>query len=145
MFRGEVNTHPIQLLVNYWEISPSRMGPHLDDLLCKGATHMASFVPWHVVETDISHRLFKFLQAAAQRKMTVSLIVSPELGIHYTNSGLPKDFVTKKENTAIDSKGAAVLSHLPPNSFQVPSLFSVDFSKRYYSFLSRVDTLMGDF
>ncbi|MEK6578408.1 MAG: hypothetical protein AABZ55_04210 [Bdellovibrionota bacterium] len=106
---------------------------------------MASFVPWHVVETDISHRLFKFLQAAAQRKMTVSLIVSPELGIHYTNSGLPKDFVTKKENTAIDSKGAAVLSHLPPNSFQVPSLFSVDFSKRYYSFLSRVDTLMADF
>lgn len=145
---GDVNLHPIQLLVNYWEIRPSLMGERLDEVLRNGVSHIATFVPWQAVESDISHLLVRFLQAAAERRMTVSLIVTPEVGIHYPNSGLPKDVVSKADakgdHTAQHFQQGPIAVQLPPNGFQLPSFFSQDFTKRYTSFLSRMDTLLAD-
>lgn len=145
MIGGEVNSYPIQLLVNYWEICPSLMGARLDEFLRSGIRHLASYVPWQVVESDISHSLFRFLQAASERKMSVALILTPEVGIHYPNSGLPKDLLSKSENMAQHSQRGQVTVNLPPNIFSLPSLFAQDFTKRYYSFLSRMDSLLADF
>ncbi|MGZ3697574.1 MAG: hypothetical protein ACXVCH_05730 [Bdellovibrionota bacterium] len=131
-------------MINYWEIRPSKMGSHLDRLLRQGVTSIATFIPWQAVESDISHTLTKFLQAASERKMTVSLILTPEVGVHFPNSGLPKDVISRKDNRAISPENGPIAVHLPPNSFSVPSLFAPEFTKRYYSFLSRIDNLLAD-
>lgn len=145
MVGGEGNSYPIQLLVNYWEIRPSLMGARLDELRRRGVTHIATFVPWQAVESDISHSLTRFLLAATDRKMTLSLILTPEVGVHYGYSGLPKDVITRAENLAQHADKGQVPAHLPPNSFALPSLLAPEFTKRYTSFLSRMDTLLGDF
>ncbi len=144
MVRGELNPHPIQLLVNYWEIQPSMMGARLDELLRNGVTNLTSFVPWQAVESDISHTLTRFLQALAERKMTVSLILTPEVGVHYLNSGLPKDLFSKAENTAKNVQSQPVVIGLPPNAFALPSLMAPEYTKRYHNFLSRMDNLLAD-
>lgn len=144
MLGGELNPSPIQLLVNYWEIHPHLVGSRLDDLVRKGVTHIVSFVPWQAVETDISQTLPRFLEAVSERRMTISLILSPEVGVHFSNSGLPKDVLAKPENLARNFKNGQVLSTAPPNLFALPSLYAPEFSKRYYNFLSRMDGVFSD-
>lgn len=144
MTLGEGNQHPIQLVVNYWEIHPGQMGDRLNQLLGRGVNHVVSFVPWQAVESDISHRLLKFLQAAADRKISVSLILSPEVGVHYPHSGLPKDLVGKTEAMASHVNGGPVCVQMPPNSFALPSLLAQEFAKRYFSFISRMDGFFAD-
>ena len=147
---AEHNPHPIQILFNYWEIRPALIGARLDELIRQGITHITTFVPWQAVESDISHTLVRFLQAVSDRKMTVDLILTPEVGVHYPNSGLPKDLMGAKsraqsaENIATHVGGASIDVTLPPNGFRSPSLFSPEFTKRYYSFLSRMDSLLAD-
>ncbi len=138
----------IQLLVNYWEIrsSPknSLIGAKLDQLADRGVSQIATFVPWQAVESDISHMLVRFLQAIAERKMKVSLILSPEVGVHYPNSGIPKDIFSRAGGQAKNVGGQDCYSCLPPNAFALPSLLSPDFSKRYHNFLSRMDGLLAE-
>jgi hypothetical protein len=145
---AELNQHPIQILFNYWEIRPTLIGARLDEFIRQGVTHIATFVPWQAVESDISHTLVRFLQAVADRKMTVDLILTPEVGVHYPNSGLPKDLMGAKaagnDNLATHSGGGQIAVTLPPNGFALPSLFSQEFTKRYYSFLSRMDGMLAD-
>jgi hypothetical protein len=144
MLGGDVNLYPILLLVNYWEIRPSRIGTRLDELLRRGITQFATFVPWQAAESDISNQLARVLQAAADREMRVYLILSPEVGVHYPNSGFPKDLISKPENRAQHGQSGPVTTYFPPNSFHLPSLFAPDFQKRYYSFLSRMDGVLSD-
>ncbi len=143
MLGGDVNPYSIVLLVNYWEIRPSQMSARLDELLKRGVRQLATFVPWQAVESDISHTLIRFLQAIADRHMTVLLILSPEVGVHYPHSGLPKDVISRKENMAEHCQSGQITVNLPPNSFTLPSLFASDFNKRYYSFLGRMDGLFS--
>jgi len=145
MVGDEVNSYPIQLLVNYWEIRPSRMGEHLDRLLRQGVSRIATFVPWQAVESDISHSLMRFLMATSERKMPLSLILTPEVGVHYQFSGLPKDIIHRTENKAQHARKGPVTVNLPPNQFSLPSLMAPEFLKRYYSFLARMDNLLADF
>src|SRR4051812_20613826 len=142
--RGVVNLHPVQLPINYWEPRPSAVGAKLDELLRLGVHHVATFVPWQAAESDISHTLTRFLQAVSDRRMTVSLILSPEVGIHYPNSGLPKDVISREANMAKHCHSGPVLVNLPPNAYSLPSFFAPEFAKRYYSFLSRMDSLFAD-
>src|SRR6478672_4792632 len=104
MISSDNNSYPILLLVNYWELHPSLIGTRLNELLKRGFSHFATFVPWQATESDISHTLTRLLQAVSERRMSVSLILSPELGMHYANSGLPKDVVSNKDNTAHHSQ-----------------------------------------
>lgn len=150
MVGGQINRHssssvasfPIQLLVNYWEINPAQMGSRLDQLLASGITHVVTFVPWQALEADISHSLPRFIQALSERKMTVSLIVTPELGVHFASSGLPKDVMNRSDASAQHFQKGPVQVSLAPNSFHLPSLLSAEFTKRYHSFLSRIDNLL---
>ncbi|MDR3606476.1 MAG: hypothetical protein P4M08_03745 [Oligoflexia bacterium] len=121
------------------------IGNRLDELLLSGVRHVTSFLPWQALESDISHTLVRFLQGISERNMTVSLIVSPEVGIHYPNSGLPKDILGKTEAAAQSIERGPIVIGLPPNQFAIPSLLSSDFTKRYYSFIARVDSLLADF
>lgn len=145
MLGGEANSYPIQLLVNYWEIRPSMIGVRLDELIRQGISHIATFVPWQVVESDISHSLTRLLLAASEKKVTVSLILTPEVGVHFPFSGLPKDIVLRQEIMAKHSENGSVMANLPPNRFALPSVSAPEFTKRYYSFLARMDGLLADF
>ncbi|MBC7691646.1 MAG: DUF4350 domain-containing protein [Methylotenera sp.] len=116
----------------------------MNSLLRMGVTHVATFIPWQAVESDISHTLVRFLQAVSERKMTALLILTPEVGVHYANSGLPKDIFNKPENTAKHPGDGPVPVSLPPNAFTLPSLSSPEFTKRYHNFLSRMDTILAD-
>jgi len=145
MVGGEANSYPIQLLVNYWEIRPSLIGARLDELIRQGVSHIATFVPWQVVEADISHALTRLLLAASEKKMTVSLILTPEVGVHFPFSGLPKDIVSRQEILAKHSEDGPVMANLPPNRFALPSISAPEFTKRYSSFLARMDSLLADF
>lgn len=147
MTGGEVNPYPILVLVNYWEIRANRFGQRLDELLKSGINQFGAFVPWQAVESDVTHTLTRFLQAVSARRMTVHLILSPELGIHYPNSGIPKDIVSKPENISFhyqSGQSGKIVVNLPPNSFALPSVFAPEFSKRYFSFLSRLDSYFTD-
>jgi hypothetical protein len=145
----EHNPHPVQILFNYWEARPTLIGARLDGLIRNGITHVTTFVPWQVVESDITHTLVRFLQAIADRKMAVDLILTPELGVHFPNSGLPKDLMAAKgptgnDNLASHAAGGQIDVALPPNGFALPSLFSPELSKRYSSFMSRMDSMLAD-
>lgn len=148
-FGGWDHAQSIQLLVNYWEVAPASMGKYLDALMRRGASAVTAFVPWQVFESDISHGLSRFLQAAAERHLPVSLVVTPELGVHYTNSGIPKDLLSNPENFARhraagpEGKDDAVLSSLPPNVFALPSLYAPDIQKRYQNFLSKFQAFLA--
>ncbi len=144
MVGEDVNPYPIMLLVNYWELKPSAMKFRLGELLKSGITQVAAFVPWQAAESDISQTLARFLQAAAEKRMQVFLILTPELGVHYPYSGLPRDMISKKENMAQHCQSASIAVALPPHSFALPSFFSPEFSKRYYSFLGRMDVFFSD-
>ena len=41
--------------------------------------------------------LLHFLQAASEHKIEVSLIATPDMGIHFPGCGLPKDLMQDKE------------------------------------------------
>src|SRR4051794_13708672 len=128
MMGGDVNPYPILLLVNYWEMRPSKMGVKLDELQRKGVQQFAALIPWQAVEADISHTLTRFLQAASERRMKVFLILSPEVGVHYPNSGLPKDVISRKENMALHCQNGKLVVNLPPNTFTLPSHFAPEFN-----------------
>ncbi|MGK5083360.1 hypothetical protein WDW37_08630 [Bdellovibrionota bacterium FG-1] len=147
MNNAERNQHPIQILFNYWEVRPTCVGARLDEFIRHGVTHISTFVPWQAVESDIAHTLVRFLQSVSERKMTVNLILTPEVGIHYAHSGLPKDVMSRAigaDTWAAHSGSGPVSVTLAPNAFHLPSLFSPEFTKRYYSFLSRMDSLLAD-
>ncbi len=144
MESGEANPHPIQLLVNYWEIRPGSMGARLDEWIGRGVTRLTTFIPWQAVESDISHSLARFLIAAAERRMDLTLIVTPEVGVHYPSSGLPRELLQKSEGWARTPSGAEMPVMVPPNAIALPSLSSPDFAKRYHAFLARLDSALAD-
>lgn len=136
--------YPLQVLVNYWETKPARLGAELNRLMRQGIRHVASFVPWQSAESDITHKLYKFLQAISDRKMTVTLIVSPEVGVYFQNSGLPKDLVTKPDMLARCRREKPILQAMAPNFYALPSLHNSDVVKRYHQFLTRMDGVIGE-
>ncbi len=144
MPEAEVNQLPIRLLVNYWEYRPTALSARLDELANQGIKSFVSFVPWQAVESDISHTLTRFLQLVAEKGMSVSLIVSPEVGVHYTHSGIPKDFASRQEHLAQYAGAGPFVVNMPPNSYSLPSLFSTEFQRRYFAFLNRIDGILSD-
>lgn len=132
------------LLFHYWEWSPRQLCSELDDLLRKGVHHITSFIPWQGTESDVRHTLERFLQAAAERSLEVSLIVTPELGLPLVDSGFPKELIRKKENWALDDRGRPLIVGLPPRFFALPSFFAPDLLQRYYAFLGKMNRFMLD-
>lgn len=144
MNREDIKTVPLEILVNYWEIPPSRIGRHLDGLLHRNVRRIATFVPWQAFESDISHKLHKFLQAATLRNIHVSLILTPEPGIHYPYSALPRDLYSNSEIHAQHFEQGDLQVLLPPRMYSLPSHFSAEFGKRYYNHLVRLNNFLND-
>ncbi len=141
---GKTAIYPLQILVNYWELKPARLTAKLNELVRLGVTHIVSFVPWQAAENDISHSLVKFLQALADRKMTATLIVSPEVGTHALYAGLPKELAKNLEMMARNRDEQPAIVALPPRIFALPSLHSKPLVNKYHTFLTKLDGMIGD-
>lgn len=141
---GKTAIYPLQILVNYWELKPARLTAKLNELLRLNVTHVASFVPWQSAENDISHSLAKFLQALADRRMSATLIVSPEVGSHALYAGLPKDLAKNQEMAARNRDEQPAIVALPPRIFALPSLHAKDLITRYHAFLTKLDGAIGE-
>jgi hypothetical protein len=146
MLVEDVNLYPFFLLLNYWEYTYQDLLKHCDALVKSGTHRIISFIPWQLAEADPSHTqlLYSFLQMTSERKIHVFLVVTPEVGLHLSNNGLPKDIILSEKNQAQDQKLRPMLVVLPPRAFSLPSFFSPEFIKRYYGFLNRIDQLFFD-
>ncbi len=141
---GKTAIYPLQILVNYWELKPQRLAAKLNLLLRNGITHIATFVPWQVAENDISHSLTKFLQMLADRKMSATLILSPEVGVHALYAGLPKDLAKNSEIQARNRDESPATVILPPRIFAMPTLHAKELTNRYHAFLTKLDGMIGE-
>ncbi|MBC7387090.1 MAG: hypothetical protein H7301_13135 [Cryobacterium sp.] len=141
---GKTAIYPLQILVNYWELKPARLAAKLNQLLRQNVTHIVSFVPWQASENDISHGLTKFLQAIADRKMSATLILSPEVGTGALYAGLPKDLAKKEEMLARNRDEQPATVVLAPRIFALPSLHSKELTTRYHQFLTKIDGMIGE-
>ncbi len=135
----------IVLLLNYWEYPTKVIQKKLSSWLQQGSPQVATFIPWQAAESDISHSLHHFLQLVAENNFQVSLIVTPELGLHYPHSGFPKDLVSRADNLASDSESNTFVVHFPPNTFVLPSLLAPELMKRYALFLGRIESVLEGF
>ncbi len=131
-------------MVNYWDFRPTVLVERLDSLISQGVDEIVSFVPWQAIESDITHTLSKFLHAAAERQMRVTLVVSPELGLSTVHSGIPRDLLSKPECLAVHAGGGPALSVAAPNVHAIPSIHSPEFQKRYQNYLARIDHVLAD-
>jgi hypothetical protein len=120
------------------------MGPMLDQFVRDGVRSIATFVPWQAAEADISHLLPRFLAEAIQRKLSVSLILTPEPGMNYPNAGVPKSLLQKAENRAKDAHEQGFPQALPPGFYELASLSSAEIIKRWHGTLGRVDAILAD-
>ncbi len=141
---GKTAIYPLQIRVNYWELKPARLTAKLNELLRLGVTHVASFVPWQSAENDISHSLAKFLQALADRRMSATLLVSPEVGSHALYAGIPKDLAKNIELQARNRDEQPAIVALPPRIFALPSLHAKELVNRYQTFLTKLDGVLGE-
>lgn len=135
----------IQWVINAWDVPAHQVGPTFDVLMQKGLRSFVSFVPWQGVECDISRVFTRFLQHAYERRLDVKLVVTPELGMTYPLCGVPKEIALDPSQFA-KPKRQGDLSVLTPNvNFHMPSIYSAEFQKRYFSFLVRLESLLKDF
>ncbi|HTL12941.1 MAG TPA: hypothetical protein VL588_10660 [Bdellovibrionota bacterium] len=135
---------PIRILINYWDCSPEELRERLDAIQREGFSHVSSFVPWQAFEADISHKLHKFLQTVAERRLGLTLILSPEVGIHALHSGVPRDLASAEDGHARRVGSGACVVPLAPRWHALPSLHSLDFMKRYWAFLARFLGFLSD-
>jgi hypothetical protein len=137
--------YPLQLTVNFWEIRPSLMAEKLDRLSKQGIRHLTAFVPWQLAESDIQHSLTRFLDAVLERDLSVSLVLTPELGVKFPYSGVPKDLATDPKVAALDHEGNPFFCTLPPVWFSLPSFHSPEVWSRYGKFLQKCEGWILDF
>lgn len=148
-FRGKIKENDgfaqaFRVLVNYWEIKPNQYESRLHEMALKDIRAVCAFVPWSHVETDIYHLLKKFLKAAHQAKIKVSLYVMPELGINYPSCGIPKEILQNHGNLAVGRRGQVIYNYAAPNIFPLPSFFSSDVLKRFGNFLIKFGSILGE-
>ena len=137
--------YPLQLTVNFWEIRPSLMAEKLNRLSKQGIRHVTAFVPWQLAESDIQHSLTRFLDAVLERDLSVSLVLTPELGVRFPYSGIPKDLATDPKVMALDRDGNPFFCALPPVWFTLPSFQAPEVWSRYAKFLQKCEGWILDF
>ncbi len=143
-FGGEGRMMPVYVLVNYWEIHPCDLRSTVNELVQEGIRSVASFVPWQAFESDISHGLSKWIHVCTEASITLTLIPTPELGVHERFSGIPKDLFSGASNLAKDQHGQSIANFTGPAPFLLPSLQSVEVRKKLLGYLGRFHVFLSD-
>lgn len=135
----------IQWVINAWDVPAHQMGPSLDLWMQKGLRSFITFVPWQGFENDISRVFQRFLQHAYERRLSVDIVVTPELGMSYPLEGIPKDLISNSHNHARSKRHGVLTALTPPVAHPLPTWFSPEMQKRYFSFLHRFQSHLQDF
>jgi hypothetical protein len=110
----------------------------LQEIKQSGLNSVGAWVPWAHLESDRRQSLRKFLKQAAQFKLKVRLVVTPEVGVGYASGGIPEDLLRKVENLARDRTGQTIYACAPPNVYPLVNLNSPQVFQRYGHFLLRL-------
>jgi hypothetical protein len=125
-------------VVRYWEYNPKEILAVLDRFREAGNTTIAAFVPWSHLETDRHHLLQKFVRQALAGGFSIRLGVTPELGIGYSNGGIPDELLRERQNLAQDRLGHPFYACIPPNIHPLVSLLAPAVFQRYGHFLLKI-------
>jgi hypothetical protein len=125
-------------VVRYWEYNPKEILAVLDRFREAGNTTIAAFVPWSHLETDRHHLLQKFVRQALAGGFSLRLGVTPELGIGYSNGGIPDELLRERQNLAQDRLGHPFYACVPPNIHPLVSLLAPAVFQRYGHFLLKI-------
>lgn len=125
-------------VVRYWDYNPKEILSVLERFRESGATSIAAFVPWSHLETDRHHLLQKFVRQAIASGFSLRLGVSPELGIGYSNAGIPDELLRERQNLAQDRLGHPFYACVPPNIHPLVSLLAPAVFQRYGHFLLKL-------
>ncbi len=140
----EQKSQGFHCVFNYWEHKPSQYEAKLQEFKLAGLESISIFVPWAHVESDIHHCLQKFLLTALHFRIKVLVVVSPTLGLHYPNSGIPKEVIQSNSQLAVDQKGETILNLIAPNLFTLPSFSSPEVLKSYGNYLLKLSAILGE-
>ncbi|MGZ3711614.1 MAG: hypothetical protein ACXVBE_07650 [Bdellovibrionota bacterium] len=122
-------------VVRYWDYNSKEIFSLLEKFRDSGATTVAAFVPWSHLETDRHHLLQKFVKQASAAGFSLRLGICPELGIGYSNAGIPDDLLRDRQNLAQDRLGQPFYACVPPNIHPLVSLLAPNVFQRYGHFL----------
>jgi hypothetical protein len=125
-------------VVRYWDYNPKEISSVLERFREQGANTIAAFIPWSHLETDRHHLLQKFVKAAAANGFSLRLGVTPELGIGYSNGGIPDELLRDRQNLAQDRLGHPFYACVPPNIHPLVSLLAPAVFQRYGHFLLKL-------
>lgn len=122
-------------VIRYWDYNSKEIFSLLEKFRESGADTVAAFVPWSHLETDRHHLLQKFVKQAASSGFSLRLGLCPELGIGYSNGGIPDDLLRDRQNLAQDRLGHPFFACVPPNIHPLVSLLAPNVFQRYGHFL----------
>lgn len=125
-------------VVRYWDYNPKDILAVLDRFHENGTRTIAAFIPWSHLETDRLHLLQKFVRQAFASGFSLKLGVSPELGIGYSNGGIPDELLRERQNLAQDRLGHPFYACVPPNIHPLVSLLAPQVFQRYGHFLLKL-------
>jgi hypothetical protein len=125
-------------VVRYWDYNPKEILSVFERFRESGATSIAAFVPWSHLDTDRHHMLQKFARQAISSGFSLRLGISPELGIGYSNGGIPDELLRERQNLAQDRLGHPFYACVPPNIHPLVSLLAPAVFQRYGHFLLKL-------
>ncbi len=125
-------------VVRYWDYNPKDFLSQLEKFRECGATSLSAFVPWSHLETDRLHLLQKFVKQVSAAGFSLKLGICPELGIGYTNGGIPDELLRERQNLAQDRLGHPFFACVPPNIHPLVSLLAPAVFQRYGHFLLKL-------
>lgn len=143
MGKGEGIPSSVEVLVNYWEYSTPRLLELVERLRARGIRRLTAFVPWSQFETDITHSLHRFLQAALDHELVVSLMITPELGVSFPHSAIPKELSAEPGCWARNQEGASRMWFGPPTVVAIPSLVNPLVLDRFLSVANKIFALLA--
>jgi hypothetical protein len=137
-FKGIPMKLELNPVVRYWDYNPKEFLSLLEKFRECGATTVAAFIPWSHLETDRLHLLQKFVRQVFTSGFHLKLGVCPELGIGYSNGGIPDELLRERQNLAQDRLGHPFFACVPPNIHPLVSLLAPAVFQRYGHFLLKL-------
>jgi hypothetical protein len=125
-------------VVRYWDYGQRDALELLERLRSAGVKHIGAFVPWSHLETDRQHSLQRFARQVLAGGFSLRLGVTPELGIGYSNAGVPDELLRERQNLAQDRLGRPIYACAPPNIHPLVSLLAPQVFQRYGHFLLKL-------
>ena len=134
----------LQVVIDFWKYKPQALEQSIQEWVADGLSEITTFVPWSLLESDVTHQLYRFALCVVESGLRLNLIVTPEVGLDLPNSGLPKEWGGAGSVSTRSAAGRPIPVVMGPNAYALPSLLDAEVSRRYQNYLKKLDSLLGD-